>query len=131
MSKNLYSRVLVIDDSRMDNMLIRMILNTINFSDEVVCYESPMDAIKYLNETNSAGEQYPQVIFLDINMPIINGFQLLDRIIKAEHAGFKECKVYMLSSSDEAEDIRKASLYPNIVRYLQKPLDKEDLKEGH
>jgi CheY-like chemotaxis protein len=127
MNKNRYSKVMVIDDSKMDNMLIRIILNNINYSDEIIIYQNPAEAIKFLEKTASAGDSYPEVIFLDINMPIMNGFQLLDHIQASNHSGFKNCKVFMLSSSDEAEDIRKAGLYPNIVKYLKKPLDKEEI----
>jgi two-component SAPR family response regulator len=125
MIKKRYSKVLIIDDSKMDNMLIRMILNHIEFSDEIISYENPVEAIKFLRD--SGPNDYPQVIFLDINMPIINGFELLDRVQQFNHPAFKECKIYMLSSSDEVEDIKRSRLYPNIVKYLQKPLDKDEI----
>jgi CheY-like chemotaxis protein len=127
MGKNRYSKVLIIDDSKMDNMLIRMILNNINFSDQIFSYQNPLEAIKFLEEAELKGVNYPEVIFLDINMPVMNGFELLDRIQQTNHSRFKDCKVYMLSSSDEPDDIKKAGLYPNIVKYLQKPLDKDQI----
>ena len=110
----------------MDNMLIRIILNKINFSDEIIACENPMEAIKLLENWEIKGTGYPEVIFLDINMPVMSGFQLLDKI-QSSHRMFKECKVYMLSSSNEPEDIEKASLYPNIIKYLQKPFDVNDI----
>jgi CheY-like chemotaxis protein len=125
MTKKRYSKVLVIDDSKMDNMLIRIILNNMNYSDEIIIYENPMEAFKFLQNAELKGEGYPEVIFMDINMPVMSGFQLLDKI-KLNHSKFKDCKVYMLSSSDEPEDIQKASLY-SVVKYLQKPLDAKDI----
>jgi CheY-like chemotaxis protein len=128
-SKLPYSKVMVIDDSKMDNLLLNMILKSINYSLEVISFQNPMEALQYFkkNEIQPDNLSHPEVIFLDLNMPILSGFDFLEEFNKLTHPKTKTCKIYMLSSSDETEDIEKASSYPNVIKYLKKPLDKEQL----
>jgi CheY-like chemotaxis protein len=128
-SKLPYTKVMVIDDSKMDNLLINMILKSINYSLEVISFQNPAEALQYFKkiETENDDLSHPEVIFLDINMPILSGFDFLEQYNKLKHPKTKKCKIFMLSSSDETEDIEKASSYPNVIKYLKKPLDRGQL----
>ena len=127
-SKLPYSKVMVVDDNKMDNLLVGMVLKTINYSLEIISFHNPKEALNYLKGFEEQTDSLPpEVIFLDINMPLMNGFELLDELKKLKHNKIDNCKIYMLSSSDEPEDIEKANSYPNVIKYLKKPLDREEL----
>lgn len=71
-------------------------------------------------------DAFPGVIFLDINMPVMNGWEFLDSI---EQRGFKQridARIYIVSSSIDKSDFEKAKTYSNVADYLVKPLSKTD-----
>jgi response regulator RpfG family c-di-GMP phosphodiesterase len=126
-SKLPYSKVMVVDDNKMDNLLVGMVLKTINYALEIISFQNPKEALHYLKGFEEQTDNLPpDVIFLDINMPLMNGFEFLDELKKFNH-NMNNYKIYMLSSSDETEDIEKARSYPNVIKYLKKPLDREEL----
>lgn len=118
-----FSLILIIDDSDMDNMLNKMILEVANYSKEIITYSCPNDALEYLNSKDA---KKPDVIFLDINMPEMDGFEFMEEFEKLP-AQFRSTKVIMLSSSDDPIDVQKASKHKSIVKYLKKPLKREEL----
>lgn len=127
-----YSRVMIIDDSEMDIFLNKMILETTQFSTSVSSFTNPVTALNYFKELlgqSHPEEKLPQIIFLDINMPFMNGFQFLDEFLKLPPFIASSIKFYMISSSEDPEDVEKIKNYPSVIKYLNKPLDKNQLQE--
>jgi len=124
-----YSLVLIIDDSEMDNFLNKTILETMNYCDKVITYTNPASALEYLKtaiqENNSI--KIPNLVFLDINMPLMTGFDFLDEFLKLPQELLSGVKFYMISSSEDPEDVEKTKKYKQIIKYLNKPLDKNEL----
>ena len=121
-----YSSVMLVDDSDLDNMLNKMILQTVKFSESISVFRSSVAALAYLKkEVNSTN--IPELILLDINMPEMTGFEFMDEFQKLplEISGYT--KVYIISSSDDPIDITRASKYKAIVKYLKKPLNRVEL----
>lgn len=110
-------KILLVDDSQPSNFLNKIILkeHDVNcFVDEV--YDGEM-ALNYLLKANEC----PDVILLDINMPVMDGFAFLDEYCNSK--GFcNEARVFMLSSSIGDEDRVAASKYKNVKGYFEKPL---------
>ena len=89
-------------------------------------YRDGNEAYLALKQMHDLGEKMPDVIFLDINMPIWDGWDFLDEIIKLELQHLFE--IYMVSSSTNPYDKEKAESYPMIKGFLTKPLEIEALK---
>lgn len=121
-----YKKALIIDDSEMDLMVNEMILKTTKFAKEIIKQSTGRDGLKYLNEVLEQNpDALPDFILLDINMPLMNGYEFLDHFEKEEQ--FKKCKVAVISSSEDLEDLQKVSFYKSVSGYLIKPLDLNSL----
>jgi len=124
-------KVLIIDDDEVNNFLCRKVMELNNFSTDVHSCESAQGGLDYLIETKRENpEQYPDILFLDINMPINTGWDFLDMFDKAlEDQSINPLKIYMLSSSVYEEDINKAEAHSLVTQYVTKPLDDSILKK--
>ncbi len=118
--------VCIIDDDPIFLMLAKRLISLNRFSDVIFEYKDGYEAYLALKQMHDQGEQMPDVIFLDINMPIWDGWDFLDEIIKLELQHIFE--IYLVSSSTSPYDREKAESYPSIKRFLTKPLEIEDLK---
>jgi CheY-like chemotaxis protein len=93
-------------------------------SDLMVC-NNGKEAFDKLSAMIKEEKQLPEVIFLDLNMPIWNGWQFLDEFVKIPI--IKETVIYILTSSNSPDDLNRADKYNLQAHYLIKPISKEDL----
>ncbi len=122
-----FDRVLLIDDNDIDNFINERMITTNLFSKQVIVKNSGESALKYLKENENEIENLPQVIFLDLNMPVMDGFAFLLEFEKLSEKARNMCKVIVLSSSISPEDINRASTNPFVVKYVNKPLNEKYL----
>ncbi len=118
-----YSTCLVIDDNYIDNLVTRRLLELTNFAENIILTESPADAIESLRN----GDILPDVIFLDIRMPLMDGFEFMQEFEKLD-INKKNIKVYLLSSSLDPSDIQRSSENEYITQLIHKPLTKQILE---
>lgn len=118
-----YSTCLVIDDNYIDNLVTRRLLELTNFAENIILTESPADAIESLRN----GDILPNVIFLDIRMPLMDGFEFMQEFEKL-NINKKDIKVYLLSSSLDPIDIQRSSENEYITQLIHKPLTKQILE---
>jgi len=119
-----YKICLLIDDNYIDNFVTRRILESGHFADEIVVRQSPADAIESIRER----EVIPDVIFLDVRMPTMTGFEFLLEYDKLDD-DLKGAKVFMLSSSLDPIDLKKSIENKYITQFLHKPLTHKILEE--
>lgn len=128
-ASNSYERVLLVDDNETDNFISARIIELTGFSDFTVVKNSGKEALDYLKENKNNPDQLPDLIFLDINMPIVNGFIFLYEFEKFSTVVKRKCKVCILSSSDNSKDIDKIVNNDHVIRFLTKPLTATALDE--
>ncbi|TSJ40388.1 response regulator [Mucilaginibacter corticis] len=119
-----YNTCLLIDDNYLDNFITKKLLENSNFAKTVVTSESPAYAIRLL----ASGSVKPDVIFLDIRMPNMSGFEFLDAYDKLdiEKEGIK---IYLLSSSFDPTDMKKSSNNKYVTHFIHKPLTHKILED--
>jgi CheY-like chemotaxis protein len=120
-----YKTCLLIDDNYIDNFVTRRILEGGNFAEEVIVSQSAADAINSLR----SGSVKPDVIFLDIRMPVMGGFEFLQEYDKLEIDGKKAIKIFMLSSSLDPTDLKKSSNNKYITQFIHKPITQKILDD--
>lgn len=121
--------ILCVDDDPITLMLCKMVIKKASFSNEIVTAKNGEEALKYLNsqkETNS--NQYPQLIFLDLNMPVMGGWEFLDEFNTDDYSAYNNTKIIILSSTIDPADLSKAKKYPMVIDFLSKPISKEMLE---
>ncbi|MCC8426569.1 response regulator [Mucilaginibacter sp. UR6-11] len=119
-----YHTCLLIDDNYIDNFVTRRLLESSHFAEKIIVTESPTEAIKMLDN----GTVKPDVIFLDIRMPLMSGFEFLDAYDKLAIAK-TGIKIFLLSSSFDPTDIKRSTDNKYITHFIHKPLTYKILEE--
>lgn len=124
-----YKSVLLVDDSYIDNLINRKILDNGNFAESITVIESPKEAYQYIRDLYLEGKALPEVIFLDLRMPIMNGFEFLKALTEFPDLGPDKIKIYVLTSSLDPKDIRRVKENHLVSRFIGKPLTSQILQE--
>jgi two-component SAPR family response regulator len=128
MQTHKYKNVLLVDDNFIDNMINQKILNNHDFAETITVKQSCEAGISYLQELVKNNEDLPEVIFLDIRMPIKTGFDFLVEFQELQTPEKETVKIVMLSSSLDPSDHKKVIEFNNVTDFLGKPLTGELLK---
>jgi len=110
-----FNKVLLVDDDDATNFLASLAFKNLAIAEEIAVASDGLVACEWIKQNNC-----PDVIFLDIRMPRMDGFDFLDNFIRMDTC--KKVKIIMLTSSMRAEDKKKAFAYNAVVEYIEKPL---------
>ncbi|MEN7549670.1 response regulator [Rapidithrix thailandica] len=119
--------VMLVDDNDTDNFINKRIIELTGFASNIIIKNSGKCALEYLQEHKDQPEKLPSIIFLDINMPVVDGFVFLYEFDKFSETTKKNCRVVILSSSDNKRDIDKIVDNDYVLKFVTKPLTEEAL----
>ena len=123
-----FKLLMFVDDDEATNLFHEVVVEESNLCEQQLFFESPKEALKHLEEGNSDTEfMPPDVIFLDLNMPELTGWEFLDAYHKDLKADFPI--VILLTTSIRDYDRERAEKHPKIKKMINKPLTEEKLKE--
>ncbi len=125
--------ILCVDDDAITLMLCKMVIKKALFTNEIITAtngEEALNYIKTLKEANSNGtlKKEPQLIFLDLNMPVMGGWEFLESFSSSEYSEYNHIKVIILSSTVDPNDLENSKKYPMVIDFLSKPISKEMLE---
>jgi two-component SAPR family response regulator len=118
-------KVMIIDDESIDCLILTKLIEKVDDSVSVECFSSPTKAMEYLNTLYANGEAWPSHIFIDVNMPLLNGFEFIEQYLSFPTNVYTSTKHFILSSSLYWEDKKRANSYSIISEYLVKPITVE------
>lgn len=128
-----YNYVMLIDDLELDNFINEKLLTANDFSKNIYVNTSARSALEFLNNILVMGENFlqamPEVIFIDINMPMVDGFQFIDSFKKTIEKQVKKPKLVVLTSSVFEKDKERTFNISEEIIFLNKPLTAEMLEK--
>lgn len=119
--------IMLVDEDDIDLMINLRVIKKAKFASEPLLFTSPRESLDYLLENKDNPNRIPELVFLDINMPKMNGFDFLEEFKTLPDSIQEKCKVVMLSSSIHPSDVEKAQTYPQCIKYMNKPLSRASL----
>ncbi|HEY4617299.1 MAG TPA: response regulator [Flavobacterium sp.] len=117
--------ILCVDDDPITLMLCKKVIAKTLFSNEIITAQNGEQALLYFDAIKESGlndQKLPQIIFLDLNMPVMGGWEFLEYFSGPDYSDFNAIKVVVLSSTIDPEDLKKAKEYPMVIDFLSKPI---------
>ena len=122
--------ILLVDDDEINNFIsIKLIKKVLLNTEIIACLNGKFAIDELLEISRKDPNKLPDYILLDINMPIMNGWEFLDEYIKQKIDPEGKTKIYIISSSVFSNDISKAKSYPQVKDFISEPLNVEKVNE--
>ena len=128
-----YNYAMLLDDSELDNFINQKTIEATSFANKIYINTGSKSALEFLNNleisSNDKIDIFPEIIFIDINMPMIDGFQFIENFKKTFSNRFINTKIVILTSSISQNDRIKADKISKGIIFLNKPLTKDALDQ--
>ncbi|NVK51913.1 MAG: response regulator [Flavobacteriaceae bacterium] len=129
MIKEKLNCILLVDDDESTNFLHRYVVEKTQYAKKCVTVHSGQEALDYLTSTEEGEHPQPDLVFLDINMPAMNGWEFLEHYKQLDKNQQGKVVVVMLTTSINPDDREKSKLFSDVTGFKNKPLTKEMILE--
>lgn len=121
--------ICLVDDDDIYQFVMRKIIENLKLEiiKKILSFGDGEEALEFLTNNIANKEELPNIILLDINMPIMDGWQFIEEYIRLKPRLGKKITIYMVSSSNDREDIQRARKISEISDYIIKPVTPEQL----
>lgn len=118
----------IIDDDEIYLFSVKKVIELNNFSGKIIAFRNGQEALEYFVNSQQDQAGLPDVILLDINMPVMNGWEFIEAFRKIRPSISKDIMLYVVSSSVDKSDVDKARSFTAVNDYLVKPITASQLK---
>lgn len=126
-----FKSVLLVEDDPIKVMVCDRIIKMNGFAEVVKSCENGRYALDYLKEKAAGTNEWPDIIFLDINMPVMNGWDFLDELDQIKDSLPPLPRIFILSSTVDPEDFNRAKHFSTVEDFISKPLEKDYIANIH
>ncbi|MEZ5015821.1 MAG: response regulator [Flavipsychrobacter sp.] len=116
---------IVVDDSKLDCFIAEKIIKNTGRVNTCNVFQQASDALAFINDKEADTTKH--IVFVDIQMPVMNGFEFVEAFEALPEEKIKNHNIYMLSSSINENDIAKVKGYASVKRFLNKPLTNDTI----
>jgi CheY-like chemotaxis protein len=120
---NCFKKIMIIDDDSIDRYILKRILAKENMALEIIESSTASEALNMLMDCSI--KELPELIFLDVNIPAINGFEFLNALKQLKGEYNRKCLIVMTSAFINESEKNQATLHDNVIGYIEKPLQEE------
>ena len=121
-------KVCIVDDDDIYQFTMVKTMKSLNLTNKIMVFSDGEEALDFMLDNLHNDKELPDVIFLDIDMPIMDGFQFMEEYVKIKPKLGKKITIYMVSSSVDPVDIERAKKISEITDYIVKPITHDQLK---
>ena len=122
-----FQTVVLIDDDSISNFITEKLILRESFAQKVQCFLSADQALSYFESLIQGSGTFPDLIFLDLNMPGMDGWKFIKAYKNLPGTYTSQCRLFMLSSAVDAKDIVQAKSLEEVEAFISKPLTIEDI----
>jgi len=122
-----YKNFAIIDDDETTQFVVEITIDNTNLAKNIAIFSDGKEAIDFFTLNVNNPENLPDIIFLDLNMPIMDGWQFLDHFAILKPQIVKKITICITSSSTNQNDIIRAKKYSDVTEYIIKPITEEDV----
>ncbi len=126
-----YKYAMLLDDNELDNFINQKIIEANHFASKIYINTGSKSALEFLHNLSISSTEavsiFPEIIFVDLNMPMMDGFQFIENLKSKLPEKLKNLKLVILTSSVNPEDKKKAAEIALDITFLNKPLTQEML----
>lgn len=126
MAANRLQHFIVIDDSKLDCFIAEKVIKNTGRCESVTSFLQAQEALEFIKQ-NSLSSLDPIIVLVDIQMPIMNGFEFVEAFEKLPVNTRKNYQIYVISSSINDNDLTKIPQYPSVIQFINKPLTSNNL----